>query len=382
MKSKRSSILLGSGVAVALVSGLVFAQEDADDGHGVFVMTNSAQTNEVISYERHADGTLHEPRHYRTDGRGSGGKVDPLASQGSLTLSKDHSWLFAVNAGSGTLSAFRVVGSHLSLLDRISTEGSEPNAVTQHGNLVYVLNTAGSSSVVGFYFDDGHFVRIPNSIRFLSANAVASGAVSFSPDGHYLLVTEKATNTIDVFSVLSDGTLSPITVNTDVGPGTFSATFTPSGIAVVAETGPAGPKGGAIPNASGISSYSVRSDGTLKVISASVPTLGTANCWSAVTPNGRYVYTSNSASSSIAGFEIAASGALRPIGSTVVATLPAGATNIDIAVSADGKYVYTLDAGNGTLGEFAIDASTGQLTKLGSIGGLTPTSGLNGIAAN
>ena len=76
--------------------------------------------------------------------------MDPLASQGSLTLSKDRSWLFAINAGSGTVSAFRVEGSRLFLTDRISTEGSEPNSVTQHGNLVYVLNTAGSSSVVGF----------------------------------------------------------------------------------------------------------------------------------------------------------------------------------------------------------------------------------------
>jgi 6-phosphogluconolactonase len=345
-------------------------------------MTNNAEANEVIAYDRHADGTLHDPHHYRTDGRGSGGKVDPLASQGSLTLSKDRASLFAVNAGSGTISAFRVEGSRLFLTDRISTEGSEPNAVTQLGNLVYVLNTAGSSSVVGFYFDDGHFVRIPDSIRFLSANAVASGSVAFSPDGQFLLVTEKLTNTIDTFRVLSDGTLSPITLNTDVGAGTFSVTFAGNGIAIVAETGPAGPKGADIPNASGISSYAVQADETLRVISASVPTMGTATCWSVVTANGRYVYTSNAGSSSIAGFVISPAGSLTPIGDTIVATLPTVATNIDIAASSDSKYVYTLDAGNGSIGEFAIDLSTGQLTQLGILSGLNPTSGLNGIAAN
>jgi 6-phosphogluconolactonase len=147
----------------------------------------------------------------------------------------------------------------------------EPNSVTQHGNLVYVLNTAGSSSVVGFYFDDGKFVRISNSIRFISANAVGSGVVAFSPHRRFLLVTEKVTNAIDIFQVSNEGTLSPITVNTDVGPGTFSGTFAPSGVALVAEKGPAG------------------------------PTLGTANCWSVVTVNGRYVYPSNSGSSSIGG---------------------------------------------------------------------------------
>jgi 6-phosphogluconolactonase len=140
--------------------------------------------------------------------------------------------------------------------------------------------------------------------------------------------------------------------------------------------------GAAIPNASGISSYALQSDGTLKVISASVPTLGTANCWSVVTANGRYVYTSNSGSSSIAGFAIGPSGALTPIGSTIVATLPTGAINIDIAASADAKYVYTLNAGNGSVGEFASDSSTGQLTALGSMSDLAAASGLNGIAAN
>jgi 6-phosphogluconolactonase len=381
MKSISTSLLMG-GIAFGLASGFAAAGEQADTARGVFVMTNNAEANEVIAYDRHADGTLHDPHHYRTDGRGSGGKVDPLASQGSLTLSEDRTWLFAVNAGSGTISAFRVDGSRLLLTDRISTEGSEPNAVTQHGNLVYVLNTAGSSSVVGFYFDNGHFVRIPDSIRFLSANAVASGSVAFSPDGQFLLVTEKLTNTIDTFRVLSDGTLSPITLNTDVGAGTFSATFAGNGIAIVAETGPAGPKGAAIPNASGISSYAVQADETLRVISASVPTLGTATCWSVVTANGRYVYTSNAGSSSIAGFVISPAGSLTPIGDTIVATLPTVATNIDIAASSDSKYVYTLNAGNGSIGEFAIDLSTGQLTQLGILSGLNPTSGLNGIAAN
>ncbi|HEX3943475.1 MAG TPA: beta-propeller fold lactonase family protein [Rhizomicrobium sp.] len=381
MKFLTMSLLMGA-IASAWTPALVSARDEQSNARGVFVMTNNAGRNEVIAYDRDADGTLHDPHHYATDGRGSGGNVDPLASQGSLTLSKNGSWLFAVNAGSGTVSAFRVQGSHLWLSDRISTEGSEPNSVTQHGNLVYVLNTAGSSGVVGFYFDDGKFVRIPDSIRFLSANAVGSGVVTFSPDGHFLLVTEKVTNTIDIFRVSSDGMLAPITVNTDVGPGTFSGTFAPSGIAIVAETGPPGPKGAAIPDASAISSYALQANGTLKVISASIPTLGTANCWDVVTSDGRYVYTSNSASASIAGFSIGRSGALTPIGSTIVATLPSGATNLDIAASADGKFLYTLNAGNGTIGEFAIDNRTGQLTALGAVRGLPPASGFNGIAAN
>jgi 6-phosphogluconolactonase len=382
MNAINCSLILGALATTAFSAVSNAAEPDRDSAHAVFVMTNNAQANEVIAYERTAYGRLNDPHAYRTDGRGSGGKVDPLGSQGSLTLSKDRAWLFAVNAGSGTVSAFRVEGSRLRLTDRIATEGSEPNSVTQHGNLVYVLNTAGSSSVVGFYFEDGKFVRIRDSIAFLSANAVASGSVSFSPDGHFLLVTEKVTNSIDIFRVLADGTLSPITINTEVGPGTFSATFAPNGTALVTETGPAGPKGAAIPNASAISSYAIQPDGTLKVISASVPTLGTATCWDVVTDNGRYVYTANAVSSTLSGFSIGATGALTALPGTVLATLDPGATDIDLAASADGKYLYTLNAANGSLGEFAIDTSTGLLTPLGIVEGLPASEGLNGIAAN
>ena len=367
----------------ALLAAPVFAGASAaatDTAHAVFVMTNNAQANEIVAYERTPYGTLQDAHHYGTQGRGSGGKVDPLASQGSLTLSVDKQWLFAVNAGSGTVSAFHVDGSRLSFADRIATGGSEPVSVTQHDNLVYVLNTGGSSSVVGFYFEDGKFSPIEDSIGYLSGNAVGAGSVAFSRNGKLLLATEKATNIIDVFQVLSDGTLSPLTKNADVGPGTFSATFAANGVAIVAETGPASPTGGAMPNASGLSSYAVQPDGTLTAISSSVATLGTAACWEVVTAN--HVYVANSASSTIAGFSIGASGALTALPGTIVATLGAGSTDIDMAASGDGKFLYTLNAGNGSIGEFAIDAASGALAPLGTVAGLPAASGLNGIAAN
>src|SRR5262249_15944765 len=119
----------------------------------VFVMTNDADANEIISYERTTIGTLHDPHRYATRGRGSGGTIDPLGPQGSSALGDGGSSLLAANAGSGSLSVFRVVGSRLFLTDRVPSGGSEPNAIAQHGRLVYVLNTAGSSSVVGFRLD-------------------------------------------------------------------------------------------------------------------------------------------------------------------------------------------------------------------------------------
>jgi 6-phosphogluconolactonase (cycloisomerase 2 family) len=285
--------------------------------------------------------------------------------------------LFAVNGGSGEISVFFVEGSSLSLVDKVLSGGAEPNAVAQHGNLVYVLNVGGSSNVVGFTLNAGGQLRqIPNSTRFLTTNNSEGASLAFSPDGQFLLVTERATNNIDVFHVQDDGTLGPIVVTPSPSPGAFSVTFAPNGTALVSETGPAGGS-----NASTISSYAVVPNRTLSPISAAVPTLGNANCWNAVTPDGRWVYVSNAASSTISGFTIGVGGTLTPIGPTVLGVNPSGSTNLDIAVSADGKFVYTLNSGTGTVGIFAIQ-SDGTLNSLGDADGLSEAVGFNGIAAN
>jgi len=200
-------------------------------------MTNSVEGNQVIAYSR-ADGSLVEHNHFATGGRGSGGTTDPLGSQGSLTLSQNHSLLFTVNTGTGDLSVFRVNGANLELVQVASSSGSAPVAIAQHGNLVYVINFAGNSNVVGFHLDDdGHLVTIPNSIRYLSATNTGPSSLAFSPDGRFLLVTEKVTNNIDVFSVNSDGSLSQPTITPNPIPGVFDVDFSPGGAALIVQTG-------------------------------------------------------------------------------------------------------------------------------------------------
>jgi 6-phosphogluconolactonase len=370
-------ILWMVALAISVVSPTRSNAEDEHSNGAVFVMTNAADRNEVISYKRAADGSLQEGQRFATGGRGSGGNNDPLESQGSLTLSQDRALLFAVNAGSGDVSLFRVHGADLRLADQQLSQGSEPNAVAQHGHLVYVLNTGGSSSVVGFRVsDDGKLHPIPHSLSFLSTNTSGAASLAFSPNGQFLLVTERETNSIDVFSVQRNGTLSPIVTNPSAGPGVFALSFAPNGAALAVETGPAGGQ-----NASAISSYSVASNGTLTPISTSVPTLGAATCWNAVTPNGRWVYTSNAGTSTISGFTIGSNGALTALPGTVVGTNPSGATNLDIAITSDGKFLYSLDGEIGKISIFGIQ-SDGTLTNLGTTGALPKGVGFNGIAAN
>ncbi len=254
-----------------------------------------------------------------------------MASQGSLTLGSNRALLFAVNAGSGDISVFQVHGSYLVLVDRVPSGGSEPVAVAQWGNLVYVLNAGGASNVSGFRLEKGgKLAPIANSTAFLSTGNSGASSLAFSPNGSTLLVAEKLTNDIDAFEVQSNGTLSPIVINPSAGPGVFAVAFAPNGAAIAVETGPTGGT-----NASAISSYSVAANGTLTAISTSVPTLGTATCWHVITSDGKFVYTANAASSTISGFAIGSAGTLTALGSTIVGTLVTGSVDLDTGISAD-----------------------------------------------
>src|ERR1700761_7985279 len=176
----RSLLMIMVGIGAA--SPILSAAQSNKTG-AVFIMTNDAKKNQVIAYERAANGTLSEGIAYDTDGRGSGGTTDPLESQGSLTLSQDHSLLFVVNAGSGNVSIFSVHKSNLTFLNKTASGGAQPSAIAEYGNLVYVLNSGGAGSLVGFHVDlGGQLKQIKDSTTFLTATTTGGASLSFSPN--------------------------------------------------------------------------------------------------------------------------------------------------------------------------------------------------------
>ena len=187
--------------------------------HAVFVQTDSTSGNHVVAYHRAADGALSPAGSYPTGGLGGvlgGSVVDHTASQGSLTYDPWHSLLYAVNAGSNTVSVFAVSGDHLALRQVLSSGGTFPVSVAVHGDLVYVVNALDGGSLHGYRVLGGFLVPLPGSSRALGLNPGASpqftntpGQVAFTPDGSRLIVTTKANgNDIDVFDVGFGGWLS------------------------------------------------------------------------------------------------------------------------------------------------------------------------------
>jgi 6-phosphogluconolactonase len=367
-KSTVSSAALLVALSASSVFGETSANRNSHDPYpgAVFVMTNSVEGNQILRFGRQANGTLISLGSTPTDGRGSGGNVDPLGSQNSLMLSQDGGFLLAVNSASGTISSFQVDGANLQLVDKKSTGGSAPNAIAQRDNLVYVLNQAGNSSVVGFRFEDGQLSRIPSAISYLSTAISGGSSLTFTQDGKFLLATEKTTGQIDAFPINADGTMGSAVVTKYAG--IFDLAVTASG-AVVAVGSPT------------MTSSIVNPDGTLTELSS--PTIpGGGTCWVVVTPNGAFAYASNPGGSLIDGYSIAGSGVLSPIGTGNVGTTIAGAKPLDLAVTYDGKFLYSNNAANGSVGIWTINAD-------GTLTAQTPVSlpvadanaGFNGIAA-
>ncbi len=344
----------------------------------VYAMTNASERNEVISFRRNLDGTLTHMNAYATGGSGTGAQiVDPLGSQGSLILSGDGSLLFAVNAGSNSISSFRVSEcGALSLVDVEPSGGVLPNSLSVFGNLLYVTNAGNpdmqiASNVTGFCVrKDGRLSPIDDSTHSLSTPDAQPACVVFSPRGRRLLVSELNNNILSVFRVNRDGTLTGPVVTDSSGAGPFGSVFLSSGLLLVSEAG-----------AGALSSYTIDRDGTLDVISGSVRNGQTATCWVAASRSENFAFTSNTGSGTITTYRIKDNGSLM-ITDIAYSTLKEIAAPIDSGVSRDGCNFYVLNGNQGSISVFYIE-NNGQLILLQVIRNVgLPTLGAQGLAVH
>jgi len=337
----------------------------------VFTETNAVAGNAVVAFARAEDGSLSYAGTFPTGGTGIGGTNDPLTSQYSLLLSDNAKLLFVANAGSNSVSTFRVDGANLSLVGTTSSGGDLPTSLAIAHNTLYVLN-ANSNTVAGFDIgDDGSLSPNVRASSALAAGAIGGAAVRASRDGTWLVVTEKGSKSIDVFSVAGNGALgSPVrSVSSGVTP--FGFDFVNGNQIAVSEAGSAA-----------ASLYDISKDGSLNVESASVSTNGqAAPCWLITTASGRFAYTANAGSGTISGYTIGTQGQLALIdASGVTGSAGAGSTPLDLDLSRGDQYLYVLLSSAGRIGAFAV-GSDGSLSSLAGIGGLAASSGFQGLAA-
>jgi len=358
-----------------VTAGSAAAAEGSGVVGAVYTMTNSPSGNEVLAYDRLADGSVRFAAAYDTGGLGSGGG---LGNQGGVVLSADGRWLLAVDAGSNELSVFAVRRGGLELTDVAPSGGVRPVSAAIHNDLVYVVHDGGSvgavDGVAGFELDnDGLLIPLANSTQPLSGAATAPAQIGFSPDGRFVLVTEKGTNSIDVFPVDGFGSIGPAVVNPSAGQTPFAFGFGHRDQLFVSEV-----FGGA-EDAGAVSSYSLGDDGLLSVIDGSVANTETAPCWLVVTGGGRYVFTTNTPDDSLSAYAVDFDGRLSLVDPGGRTGEPGpGSRPLDMNLSDDGRFLYTLDIGAGAISTFRV-LPDGGLAHLGTEGGVP--AGVNGLAA-
>ena len=342
----------------SLFAGPAFANQSGAVEGRVFTQSNDAGGNHVLVFDRHRDGTLMAAGSHATGGIGTG---TGLGSQGALVLTDNGNLLVTVNAGSNDVSLFAVRRGGLHLLDTESSGGAMPVSVTVHGRLVYVLN-GGDNTISGLRIDNRALVPVAGSTRGLVHSDAIAPQIGFTPDGDQLVVTEKTTDTIDVFNVHGNGTTGAPRANASNGATPFGFAFDERGHLVVSNAA-----GGAT-DASSLTSYRVRDNGRLVTIDGPVPTTETAACWVVVSKNGRHVFTTNTGSGSVSGCRIGNRGSLSLLETDGVSSTT-GAGPIDVDFSGNGRFLYTLNGGSHSI---TIDRmrADGSLDPVGTVSGL------------
>jgi 6-phosphogluconolactonase len=329
-------------------------------GH-VYVNDNTAGTNTIAAFDRHADGSL-TPVDGSPFPAGGAGAGKGLASQGAVQVTDNGRYLVAVDAGSNQVSVLRIEhDGSLRLVSVASSGGALPDSVTVHGDLVYVANSgAGDSNYTGFILAHyGELIPLPGSTVTLPATA-APADVLFNQNGTKLVGTEVGPSVIDSFTVGRNGllTAAPDSPLAAQGLGPFGSEFRPTNPnqLFVSNAHNVGAGTGTI------SAFNDAQNGNLSPIGSSpFADLQTAPCWVEISSNGQFLFTVNTGSGEISRYSIASNGTLTLLGST-----PVGATGgvgaVDARLSPDGRTLYVDESRIGKVGEFAVNG--GSLTEL------------------
>ncbi len=299
----------------------------AVDPSGRFLYNSNANENRISVYAIAADGSPSrlkcEPGSCKTGKEPRVIAVDPLGR-----------FLFSVNEGADSVSPFTIKAD--GTLSPIACSGkgcetpeeSEPSglAIAPSGNFLYVTNFKKNTVSIFAIAADGSLSKVACKPSSNCATGFAPDAIAVSPDGQHLYVTnvDSSEEDISVFAINADGTLVPT-----CDPATSCR------------------RGGKGP------------------------------VYIAISPDGRLLYTSNESSHDVSPYAIAADGSLTPI-ACAPANCSTGANAEGISFAPSGRFLYA--GGLNRLVPFAIGAD-GSPTPVSCPINCATGSGPAGVAA-
>jgi 6-phosphogluconolactonase len=352
------------GVAAVAVLGVLAgpaaANAMADEG-ALFTQTNDAAGNVVQKFDRARDGSLTPAGTFSTGGLGL---ADLGGRQGAVELSDDEETVYAVNAGSDTVTAFRVRDDGLEVVGTVASGGVAPASVDEQDGRVYVLNSGGTPNVTAFNVGRRGALRpIPGGARDLPG-ADGAAQVSVTPDGSRLVVSERVSNRLETLALDDRGRPGEPVITPSSGTTPFGFAISRRGHVIVSEAG-----------TNSVSSYRVGSTGLLGVITPALPANQGGVCWVAVSPDGRFAYTGN-AGGSISGFGLDRDGSLTALDADGRTAVPASSPR-DLDFARNGRFVYAVSPGDATTGGLVTgyrvkrDGSLTEITRAPAASGIT-----------
>jgi 6-phosphogluconolactonase (cycloisomerase 2 family) len=335
----------------------------------------AAGQNAVLAFRQDPfNGSLKQIGTFATGGTGQINVPDvigPDDSSQEVVATPDGRFLFAVNQGSNSITAFRIdLDGKLDRVGTFDSGGVQPDSIGISGDRLYVSNRGDSAvghpgtvapNITGFTIDDdGRLTPIPNStVTFPVGTSPSQNLIS--RDGKLLFAdifavpgsTAPEGNTIAPFQIQANGSLK-------LAPGgDVSAAGNP--LLLGADTHPNLPiLYAGLTSTNQIGVFTFDEAGNVKFVDAAADQ-GAAPCWITVSADGKYLYAGNTGTNSVGVFsladplhpveiqEFALGGPHAPPGSPPGTLL----SNVfQLALSPDGRSLYAIGQNTSPTGTF------------------------------
>ena len=290
-----------------------------------------------------------------------------------LTISPDGKFLYACTetklSKHGNLSTFEInsTNGNLKFINKQSVNGENPVFVSVHKNNKFVISANyGEGNVTVFTKNkNGSLNPFVQSIQFsgMSINKERQEkphlhSANFSPKGDFLFLPDLGTDKIRVFKFY-DTQNKPIvetidlTINTEAGGGPRHMVFHPNQKFVYL-----------IEEMSGNIIVYAYKNGQLSKIQSTISNQKNAEIYSSadihISPDGKFLYTSNRLENTISMFKIAKNGVLTLLGHESTF----GETPRNFNIDQTGNFVIVANQSSNNIVVFKRNTKTGFLTKL------------------
>ena len=228
----------------------------------------------------------------------------------------------------------------------VSCGGTNRPLDTSH-NAYITLPAAGSVQLLKINNTDGAIV--PSS-QTSPVNGLSPTGLAFHPSKKFLYVSNSGGNSVSLFAIAADGTLTTSGTPTPAGSAPSEVVIDPSGqYLLVTNT-----------LSDNISVYSINSGtGALSEVAGSPFYANLGPTAMVITPSGKFVYATNPLGY-VSAFSFSGGVLTQVAGSPFASGLGVSALTVD----ASEKYVYAANTGANTISGFAINSTSGALTPL------------------